>query len=76
MDYSRSGGASTGGDDHHKHTVLETLPHGQAGVPARHHEHCPTEAEGKREKSTLIMFTHVVWSNRKITQTEKHPLHC
>lgn len=70
MDYSRSSSACAGGDDHHKHTVLETVSDRQTGVSARHHEHRSAEAEGKREKPTLIAFTQREKLHRGKSDTE------
>ncbi len=51
VDNRRSGGPRGGGRHYNKYPVLETLPHWQTGLPARHHEHHPTKTEGERLKT-------------------------
>ena len=40
------GGARAPGPLHHRHPLLEDVRLGEAGVPARRHQHHPAEAEG------------------------------
>jgi len=52
---NRRGGSSRGGGRHYNnYPVLETLPHWQTGIPARHHEHHPAKTEGERERLEML----------------------
>lgn len=57
VDNRRGGGPRGGGRHYNIYPVLETLPHWQTGIPARHHEHRPTKTEGERR----CVMIHVFW---------------
>lgn len=54
VDCRRRGDSPPCGRRHHFHPVLETVPHRQAGVPARHHDLYSAETEGRAAAQCFI----------------------
>lgn len=60
VDRRRRGDSPPCGHHHHFHPILETVPHRQAGVPARRHDLYSAETEGRATAKCFVPLIYLL----------------